>query len=74
MQQQDFSSLEPTAVDTLYVYRVFTMSASAEEGRTGLDRVDMSPARIIMDAMADKEADIPYLMRLKRGYELANQV
>ena len=74
VQQQDFSSLEPTAVDKLYVYRVFTMGASALLGGTGLNRIDMAPMRIMMDAMAEKEEDIPYLMRLKRGYELANQV
>lgn len=75
IQEYDFSSLEPVAVDKLYVYRLFAFSSSFELGGiTKLDVVNIPPKRIIIDAKFDAEAEIPYLMRLKRGYELANQV
>ena len=75
VQEYDFSSLEPVAVDTLFVYRLLLFSASATLPTPGaLSVVNIPPKRIILDATMDKESDIPYLMRLKRGYELANQV
>lgn len=75
VQEYDFSSLEPTAVDRLYCYRLFSFSPSYILNGTGaLDSITIPPKRVLLDATMDKEADIPYLMRLKRGYELANQV
>ena len=72
----EFSSLEPTATEYLYVYRLVSFSASGDAllQQTGLTQVGLAAKRVIMSASADKEEDIPYLMRLKRGYELANQV
>lgn len=65
-----YSSLEPTAADTLYCYRVIALP------RTNVDiiTVSMPAKRIILDAYIDAEEDKEYLMRLKRSYELANQV
>ena len=73
---EEFSSLEPTAVEYLYAYRVFYLSSSGDSLalQTGYTSVVLGPKRVVLSAMLDKEADIPYLMRLKRGYELANQV
>ena len=73
---EEFSSLEPTAVEHLYAYRVIYLSSSGDPNTadTGYTSVLLGPKRVILSAMLDKEADIPYLMRLKRGYELANQV
>tara|TARA_Y100001938_G_scaffold128586_1_gene182471 strand:- start:1532 stop:2272 length:741 start_codon:yes stop_codon:yes gene_type:complete len=73
---EEFSSLEPTAVEYLYAYRVFYFSnAGNKAGQiTGYTSAGLGAKRVILSAMLDKEADIPYLMRLKRGYELANQV
>lgn len=73
---EEFSSLEPTATEHLYAYRVFYLSTSGDDNTadTGYTSVLLGPKRVILSAMLDKEADIPYLMRLKRGYELANQV
>ena len=73
---EEFSSLEPTAVEYLYAYRVFYLSASGNKNTqtTGYINLVFAPKRVVLSAMLDKEADIPYLMRLKRGYELANQV
>lgn len=75
VQEYDFSSLEPTAVDRLYCYRLFSFSPSFQLGGAGaLDSVTIPPKRVLLDATLEKEKEIPYLMRLKRGYELANQV
>ena len=75
VQEYDYSSLEPTAVDKLYVYRMFVLTESALDSEdTGLYQAFFGPARVLLDTLFDKEAEIPYFMRLKRGYELANQV
>ena len=74
VQEYDFSSLEPTATDKLYVYRVFFFSDPATEVTSGLNQVSIPPCRILLDTNFAMEEEIPYLMRLKRGYELANQV
>lgn len=73
---EEFSSLEPTAVEYLYAYRVFYLSDAGDSLtlQTGYTSVVFGAKRVILSAMLDKEEDIPYLMRLKRGYELANQV
>ena len=65
-----YSSLEPTAADTLYCYRIIALP------RTNVDIINVSlPAkRVILDAYVDAEPNNEYMMRLKRSYELANQV
>tara|TARA_Y100000401_G_C8303837_1_gene215764 strand:+ start:120 stop:812 length:693 start_codon:yes stop_codon:yes gene_type:complete len=66
-----YSSLEPTAADTLYCYRVIAMPLQNQTQITGL----VEPGkRVILDSYVDAEATNEYLMRLKRSYELANQV
>ena len=71
VRSQRFDSGEPTAADKLYCYRVV--------GTVTLDLDDNSiiqiPAarQIIAGAMGD-EPDLVYMQRLKRSYELANQV
>lgn len=77
IEECDFSSLEPTAVDKLYCYRYFSLPVSDRDplNPSGLlDSITVAPARVLLDANFAKEEEIPYLMRLKRGYELANQV
>lgn len=79
VQDNDFSSLEPSATDKLYCYRIIQLPDSGIlNGQTvtsaGLRTVVFPPCRVILDTQFAKEDDIPYLMRLKRGYELANQV
>ena len=66
-----YSSLDPTAADTLYCYRLVAMSLGSASG--GLDNVIIPPRRIILDATVDAEPQLSYMMRLKRSYELANQ-
>ena len=75
VQEYDFSSLEPVATDKLYCYRILAFAASFTIGGNGaLTAVAVPPKRILLDSTMQEEAEIPYLMRLKRGYELANQV
>ena len=68
-----FSSLEPTAADCLYCYRVAAIP-TAQTGGTGIDFVYLPPKRVILDAFTVEEPELSYMMRLKRSYELANQV
>ena len=68
-----FSSLEPTAADCLYCYRVVAIPNAANDG-TGIDFVYLPAKRVILDAFTVEEPELEYMMRLKRSYELANQV
>lgn len=66
-----YSSLDPTAADTLYCYRLIAMGVGSPGA--GLENVIIPPRRIILDATVDAEPQLSYMMRLKRSYELANQ-
>ena len=68
-----FSSLEPTAADCLYCYRVISVPVPGNE-EEGIARVGLPAKRVILDAFTVEEPDLEYMMRLKRSYELANQV
>ena len=75
IQANDFSSLEPTSADCIYCYRLIVMPESyITTVRKGLISALIPPKRILLDAMTDKEPELEYMMRLKRSYELANQV
>lgn len=67
-----YSSLEPTAADTLYCYRILNLSDvnPDEQARTMV----LNAKRVILDCMSKEEPTLEYMMRLKRSYELANQV
>lgn len=71
-----FSSLEPTAADTLYCYRVINLSDPNVVGGAveGANVMTLNAKRVILDCMAQEEPTLEYMMRLKRSYELANQV
>ena len=71
LKENIFSSLEPTAADTLYCYRVF---AVPDPTRSGITQIAMPPMRVLMSITTEKEPTLSYMMRLKRSYELANQV
>ena len=75
IQTQDFSSLEPTAAENIYCYRLVALPlAYYREFGKGLDSLFLPASRVLLNCMIDKEADLEYMMRLKRSYELANQV
>jgi len=67
VSSQSGSSLEPTAADKLYCYRLITTS-----GTTGT--LTVPAARVMLPGTISSEPKIEYMMRLKRSYELANQV
>jgi len=69
-----FSSLEPTAADCLYCYRVFAVPTPGATGEEGPTLIGFPPKRVILDAFTVEEPELEYMMRLKRSYELANQV
>jgi len=73
-QEYYYSSLEPTAADCLYCYRVFGLPTGAAIDGYGADSVIFGPKRVILDAFVVEEPTLEYMMRLKRSYELANQV
>ena len=72
----DFSSLEPTAADCIYCYRVIVLPRAYDRTTqpNGLDVFRAPAKRVLLNAMTDKEPELEYMMRLKRSYELANQV
>ena len=76
VEEEDFfSSLEPTAADALYCYRVLYLTQPrADDASNGISTVAIPPCRVILDSATGKEEELEYMMRLKRSYELANQV
>ncbi len=62
-------SSEPTAVQKLWVYRIVIPVLT---DLTGLS-ITIPPTRFVLGADIVKEDDLPYMMRLKRSYELATQ-
>ncbi len=67
---QNFSSLEPTAADKLYCYRVIKYYGD----RPGLTSLQVPAKRVIIPGTIDTEPTLEHMMRMKRSYELANQV
>jgi len=65
-----FSSLEPTAADTLFCYRVIRMVSQNENATV----IQVPTKRVLLPGTITKEPQLEYMMRLKRSYELANQV
>ena len=75
VDSQDYSSLEPTAAENIYCYRVFYLPAAYDRTtEKGLDFLSIPPKRVLLNCMIDEESQLEYMMRLKRSYELANQV
>jgi hypothetical protein len=80
-RSNDFqSSLEPTAADRLYVYRVCQLLPDVAADPTAVpptfpygSSASLPSARIVMPGMMAREPELQYMMRLKRSYELANQ-
>lgn len=61
-------SLEPTASDRIYCYRIIAFGAGSSDGT-----YFSLGARYLLRATAKEEPEYEYLMRLKRSYELQNQ-
>lgn len=71
------SSLEPTAADKLYYMRIGIVFANVAPVPPQTDygtQFSMPAGRIKIPGRWSKEPELEYMMRLKRSYELANQV
>jgi len=66
--QGNFGSSEPTAVQKLWVYRI-VLARGAVENSTLI----IPATRFVLGADIIEEDELPYIMRLKRSYELATQ-
>lgn len=73
-QEWYYSSLEPTAADCLYCYRLLVLPNGAAADAYGATGLVLPALRVILDAFTVEEPTLEYMMRLKRSYELANQV
>jgi hypothetical protein len=70
-RSERFDSGEPTASDRLYCYRiVHTIQQDLVEDNF----VEIPAARQLIAGVISEEKDLVYMQRLKRSYELANQV
>ena len=70
-RSQRFDSGEPTAADKLYCYRLVVLLSS---GLDSTSQIKLPAARQLIGGVMGEEADLVYMQRLKRSYELANQV
>jgi len=66
-----FGSLSPTAADKLYVYKVVIPATVG--GFIG-SSLEVASSRLVIPGSMMQEPKLEYMMRLKRSYELANQV
>jgi hypothetical protein len=62
-----FGSGEPTAATRLWCYRVVAFVSTPAAG----DLITIPAATYVVNVDVVKEADLPYMMRLKRSYELS---
>lgn len=70
-RSQRFDSGEPTAADRLFCYRIVnTFQQDLVDG----DSIAIPACRQLIAGVLSAEADEVYLQRLKRSYEIANQV
>ena len=65
VSSNQIGSLEATASDRVYSYKLVAMGTP-----TQADRIDLFSSRHLLKVNAREEAEYQYLMRLKRSYEL----
>jgi len=70
-RSQRFDSGEPTAVDKLYCYRIVNLLLDGLEPGS---KVNLPACRQLVSGVFSEETELVYMQRLRRGYELANQV
>jgi hypothetical protein len=63
---EQHGSMEPTASDKLYVYRLLFIYDQS----TNATSVSVPPVRVLFAITAQEEATYSYMMRLKRSYDL----
>jgi hypothetical protein len=70
-RSQRFDSGEPNASDKLFCYRIVTFTTGGFDDNS---LVSIPAARQLIGGAMDAEAELVYMQRLARSYELANQV
>jgi len=71
ISSDSYGSLSPTAADKLYVYKVvFPATVGGFIGSS----LSVASSRLVIPGSMMQEPKLEYMMRLKRSYELANQV
>jgi len=65
LTDRQLGSLEPTASDRIYCYRMLNIGQPIQA-----TRIVLYPTRYLLSAIAKEEPDFQYLMRLRRSYEL----
>lgn len=70
-RSQRFDSGEPNAADKLFCYRIVT---PLSQDLTPESILSIPAARQLIGGAMDEESELVYMQRLKRSYELANQV
>lgn len=62
-----YGSLQPTACEKLWIYRIILIAGALETGNTVL----VPATRFVMSGTVVKEPELDYMMRLKRSFELS---
>ena len=70
-RSQRFDSGEATAADKLYCYRIVS---TFQQDLIDNDFISIPACRQLIAGVMSEESELVYMQRLKRGYELANQV
>lgn len=68
LSSNQLGSMQPTASDRIYVYRVVAIDAD-----NTATSYTVLPARFLLQATAKEEPEFQYLMRLMRSYNLQNE-
>ena len=66
-----FGSMEPTASDRIYSYRVIIPSTLT--AGTNMTTLTIYPARHLLSSVAKEEPEFQYLMRLMKSYQLQQE-
>jgi len=66
-----FGSMEPTASDRIYSYRLILASQGTASG--DMDQLFVYPARHLLRSTAKEEPEFQYIMRLMKSYQLQQE-
>lgn len=72
VSNQQFGSLEPTTADKLWIYKLVLFLGIPDSPDDPFSIAKFPSSRFILNAEIVKEADLPFMMRQKRSYELSN--
>jgi len=64
-----FGSAAPSATSRLWIYRVVRINGT----KVPTSELRIPAARFVLPGLVVKEEDLPYMMRLKRSYEISTQ-